>query len=263
MRLSDVLSKPPASQFVQVDGFLIGKKCDIAQQINLDIGQIALNFFCRDCSDFRTFYSKGKTTCICTGEAIISIDCILTCQSYGSVKAWFLVECEGDLAGRSPKVRILKRTVRLPEGVEWSSASYGVCSSLLDKAIIAYEAKLGAGALVYLRKAFEVITVQVANALGLSYDQYESGNPKNFSRLLKQVDEQYSIIPSEFTENRYKLYQELSGVVHGNFNEEEGLAKFEPLHRLVVGILDNVKNKQELQEARAALGWSNDGGELV
>ena len=97
----------------------------------------------------------------------------------------------------------------------------------------------------------------------LEYPQYEDGNPKNFFELLKSVDERESIIPVEFSQDGYRLYRELSGVVHGNFDEVAGLAKFDPLYRLVVGILDNIKNKREFRCARAALGWCNDGGVLV
>ena len=259
MRLSDILSKPPTTKFSQVDGFLVGKKCNIGQQITLEIGQIALNFLCEVYEDCRTFYSKGPITCICTGNSIVSIDCILTCANCPSVRVWFLVESEGDIAASSPNVRIMKRTVKLPETVEWNSHNYGVCSYLLDKANLAYDAGLGAGALVYLRKVFEIVTIQAADALNMTYQKYENGNPKNFSDLLKKVDEQSSIIPLEFASERYKLYKELSSVVHGDFSESEGLSKFQPLYRLVVGVLENIRNKQDFQNARSALGWCDEG----
>lgn len=263
MRLSDVLSKPPSLQFTQVDGFLIGKKCSAGQQVKLDIGQIALNFYCVACEDFRTFLSKGSVSCVCAGNTIISIDCVLTYGEFPNIEAWFLVEAEDDISGQAPRVRILKRTVKLPDEVEWNNRDYGSRSLLLEKAIHAYETGFGAGSLVYLRKVFEVVTIQAATALELEYPCYEDGNPKNFFELLKRVDEIESIIPVEFAEDGYRLYRELSGVVHGNFDEVAGLAKFDPLYRLVVGILDNIKNKREFQRARAALGWCNDGGVLI
>ena len=263
MRLSDVLSRNPSPQFTQVDGFLIGKKCSAGQQIRLDIGQIALNFYCVNCEDFRTFLSKGAISCVCAGDSIISIDCILTYSDLPNVEAWFLVESDGEISGHAPRVRIIKRTVKLPSAVEWNNHDYGSCSLLLEKAARAYETGLGAGSLVYLRKAFEVATIQAATALELEYPQYEDGNPKNFFELLKRVDEREAIIPIEFSQDGYRLYRELSGVVHGNFDEAAGLAKFDPLYRLVVGILDNIKNKREFRCARAALGWCNDGGVLV
>lgn len=263
MRLSDVLSKPPTMTFFQVDGFLVGKKCNIGQQINLTVGQIALNFFCENLDTFRTFYSKGTLTCICTGNSIISIDCVLACPDCQNVRIWFLVECEGDIAASAPKVRILKRIAELPKTIKWSVQSYDLCSDLLERAVRAYEIGLGAGSLVYLRKAFEIATMQAADALGLEYSKYPGGNPKNFTDLLKRVDEGSSIIPPEFASERKKLFQELSTVVHGAFNEDDGLAKFQPLYRLVVGVLENIRNKREFQSARAALGWCDNGGILV
>ena len=61
MRLSDVLSKPPQNEYLQVDGFLQGKKGSIGQQVTLSVGNIALNYFCSRCDDLRTYYSKRKT----------------------------------------------------------------------------------------------------------------------------------------------------------------------------------------------------------
>jgi hypothetical protein len=124
----------------------------------------------------------------------------------------------------------------------------------------AYREELGAGAIVYLRKAFEKITTQTADAMGISYAKYEGGNPKNFRDLLEQVDEKCSIIPREFSKNGYQLFRELSSVVHGEYNEELSLQKFEPLHRLVIGILENVRNRKELQSAIKSLGWEESIG---
>jgi hypothetical protein len=52
----------------------------------------------------------------------------------------------------------------------------------------------------------------------------------------------------------------LSAVVHGTCNDALGLAKFEALHRLIIGILDNVKNKKELIAAKGSLGWNIENG---
>lgn len=41
MRLSDVLSKPPKREYIQVDGVLKGKKGNIGQQVDLTVGNIA------------------------------------------------------------------------------------------------------------------------------------------------------------------------------------------------------------------------------
>lgn len=131
-------------------------------------------------------------------------------------------------------------------------ASY---SQFLDKAETAYREKLGAGAIVYLRKAFEKITVDTAKLTGITFNAYKNGNPRNFTKLLKRVHEQCKIIPNEFAENGCTLFEELSSIVHGEYDEELALQKFEPLYRLIVGILENVRNREQLREAINALGW--------
>ena len=50
-------------------------------------------------------------------------------------------------------------------------------------------------------------------------------------------------------------------MVHGEYDEELGLSKFEPLNRLVIGILENVKNREELRSAIGVLGWADDRGD--
>lgn len=255
MRLSDVLSKPLQKEFLQVDGFLINKKGNIGQQIKLNIGQVALNYFCVSCDDLRTFNSKGELSCVFVNKHIISIDCVLTCGCNAGVQVWFLVESEDDICGQAPKVRIMKRSEKLSDMVKIRTERYGEFSTLLDMAERAYRDDLGAGAIVYLRKVFEKITIQMADAIEIEYRKYEGGNPKNFSELLKKVDEQCAIIPKEFTSDGYRLFKELSGVVHGEYDEALGLSKFEALHRLVIGILENVRNSKELKNAINSLGW--------
>ena len=187
---------------------------------------------------------------------IVSIDCVLTCRCGTSVPVWFLVESNNDITGLAPEVRIMKKNARLSEHVT-NSPRYGEYTTLLDKAELVYNEGLGAGAIVYLRKVFEKITIQSAKAMNIEYSKHPGGNPRNFRDLLIKVDGQCSIIPAEFSANRYKLFQELSNVVHGKYDENLGLDKFDSLYRLVIGILDNVNNHKEILEATAALGWDN------
>ena len=203
--------------------------------------------------------SQGNLSCIFIDKHLISIDCVLTCGCGANVPMWFLVESENDITSQAPKIRILRKTERLSDTVKINSLRYGDFSTLLDKAEQAYRNGLGAGAIVYLRKVFEKITIQTANTMGLEYKQYEGGNPKNFSELLKKVDEQCSIIPREFSSDGYRLFKELSNVVHGEYDEKLGLAKFEPLHRLVIGILENVRNAKDFEDAKKILGWCKEG----
>ena len=65
-------------------------------------------------------------------------------------------------------------------------------------------------------------------------------------------------LPKEFSEDRYKLYQELSGVIHGDLKEEEGLEKYVPLRRLIIGIIENIRNREEFHDAKIALGWEDN-----
>lgn len=258
MRLSGVLSKAPKLSYEPVDAFLTGKKGNIGQKVDLSVGTVSLNYFCEECDDLRTFNSQGNLSCIFVSKNIISIDCVLKCTCGATVEVWFLVECEDDITSFAPKVRILKRSEKLSNTVRINTTRYGQFDYLLNKAEHAYREELGAGAIVYLRKIFEMVTVQTADSIGIEYNKYEGGNPKNFSSLLEKVDAEYSIIPPEFSKDGKRLFKELSNVVHGDFDEELGLKKFEPLHRLVIGILENVRNKEEFKDAKKALGWSED-----
>lgn len=259
MRLGDVLSKQPQHQYVQVDGFLVNKKGYLGQKVNLSAGTVALNYFCANCDDLRTFSAKGSLTCIFVNKQLISIDCVLSCVCGATVQVWFLIECKDDITSTVPEIRILKKTEKLSNTVKTNTNRYGAYTILLDKAEQAYRDDLGAGAIVYLRKVFETVTIQAADAIGIDYPRYDNGNPRNFADLLQRVDGECEIIPKEFSKNGYRLFRELSTVVHGDFDEEQGLMKFEPLHRLVIGILENVRNKAEFKEAMRSLGWSDEG----
>lgn len=263
MRLSDVLSKPSNKEYVQVDAFLQNKVGKAGQKVDISTGSVALNYFCVSCEDIRTFWSSPKLTCIFVSKNLISVDCVLTCGCGSSIPVWFLIESKNDITGQAPAIRILKKSVKLSDTVRINDNRYGEFSILLDNAMQAYTDGLGAGAIVYLRKIFEKITVQTAQAVGIQYKQYEGGNPRNFSDLLKEVNEKCSIIPREFSANGYRLFRELSGVVHGEYDEEAGLKNFEALHRLVIGILENVINHKELMNTTAMLGWNEERGESV
>ena len=259
MRLSDLLSKPPKKSYTQVDGFLINKKYCAGRQVPIDIGTVGLNYFCAKCDNMRTFYSKGKVSSVFITPTMASIDCALSCNCGTTIPVWFLIDCKNDIASLAPEIRIIQRGERLAEGIAFRcDPRYGGFSELLDKAEQAYWTGLGAGSIVYLRKIFEKVTIQVADTFGIEYKKYDGGNPKNFSALLQEVDERYKIIPKEFSSDSYRLFRELSSVVHGEYDEVMGLEKYEPLRRLVVGILENVRNSQELKEAMLELGWKGE-----
>ena len=112
MRLSDVLSKPVNREFTQIEGCLVNKSGKIGQKVDLDMGMIGLNYFCEKCNDIRTFYSKGKLSCVFVNKKLISIDCVLSCICGATVQVWFLVESDGDITLNSPKVKIFKKRQR-------------------------------------------------------------------------------------------------------------------------------------------------------
>jgi len=257
MRLSNVLSKSPISEFVQVEGFLTSKTGRIGQQVQLNIGSVMLNYYCHNCKDLRTFQSQGKLCCIIVNKHVVSIDCVLTCNCGSSVQVWFLVECKDDISGQAPEVRILKRSEKLSNTVQINDEQYGEYSILLDKAERAYRDGLGAGAIIYLRKIFEIITFQTADIVGISYPKRDDGTPTQFRGLLEKVDKICNIIPKEFSRDGYKLFRELSGILHGTYDDDLGLSKFEPLQKLVKSILDNVRNSHELKSAMLSLGWGS------
>lgn len=261
MRLSDVLSKDLSVGFDQIEGFLSNRTPGPGKQRKITVGRIALNYYCRKCEDSRTFVSEDELYCIGVNKHLISIDTVLRCSRCDStVQTWFLVESNEEISGISPEVRIVKRSERLSENVLVYDQRYDDFSELLEKAQRAYRDGLGAGSIVYLRKILERITIQMAQASNINTKNL-NGRRKNFKELLKEVDETCSIIPKEFTENGYRLFGELSDVVHGNYEESKGLLKFEAFCRLVVGILDNVKNNKEMMKAIGSLGWNDEGGD--
>lgn len=259
MRLSEVLSRPPTTEYTQVDRFM-DKRLGFGKQRKLNVGCICRPYRCSNCNDTMTFISNEKLFCIGIDSRSISIDAVLRCsrpKCTSMMQMWFLVEGEGIINGPSPKVRIIKHSEKLSDTVFVTTERFGIFTQLLEKAERAYRDGLGAGALVYLRKIYETITVQAAIAAEISL-LHDNGKKKPFRYLLEEVDTVKRIIPSEFSRNGYRLFGELSEVVHGEYDEALGLQKYKPLRRLVVGIIENIKNNSELNSAIATLGWTED-----
>lgn len=268
MRLSDVLSNPPTSRFEQVEGFLNNTHLKRGKQKKISVGAVFLMYHCENCNADLTFVSDRDLYCIGIHERLVSIDCALKCPRCDeSIPIWFLVESKEAAHGMAPEVRVLKRSEKLSDKVTISKGQYEGFSELLEKADRAYRDELGAGAIVYLRKILERVTKQMAEASGIPTTiTTKSGDMrrKDFRTLLKEVDQQRSIIPKEFSENGYKLFGELSEIVHSDGSDEQaGLKKYDAFHRLVVGILDNVKNNKELMEVIGTLGWDTERNEAV
>ena len=64
MRLSDVLSKPITTDYVQIEGFLGSRKLKTGNSKKIAVGKVALNYYCNNCGDQRTFYSGKDLFCI-------------------------------------------------------------------------------------------------------------------------------------------------------------------------------------------------------
>ena len=84
---------------------------------------------------------------------------------------------------------------------------------------------------------------------------------KTFKYLLSEVDEKCDIIPVEFSNNGYKLFGKIGDVVHGEYDEEIALEKFSAFYRLITGVIENIKSKDEFRSSMQALGLS-EGGDI-
>ena len=231
--------------------------------VEIDAGRIALNFYCKKCEDSRTFMSPDRLHALIINENLISIDSFLQCPVCKTeIQVWFLLEVK-DMFTEEPKVKILKRTEKLSKNVsELRENSFGIYTDLLEKAMRASREGFGAGAIIYLRKVFEQVTSEAAKASNISTTYINSNGKekrKNFKDLLTEVDTKCAIVPIEFSNNRYKLFGKLSDVVHGEYDEEIALEKFSAFYRLVTGIIENIKSKEEFQSAQQALGLSEGG----
>lgn len=231
--------------------------------VEIDAGRIALNFYCKKCEDSRTFMSPDRLHALIINENLISIDAFLQCPVCKTeIQVWFLLEVK-DMFTEEPKVKILKGTEKLSKNVsELRENSFGIYTDLLEKAMRASREGFGAGAIIYLRKVFEQVTSEAAKASNISTTYINSNGKekrKNFKDLLTEVDTKCAIVPIEFSNNRYKLFGKLSDVVHGEYDEEIALEKFSAFYRLVTGIIENIKSKEEFQSAQQALGLSEGG----
>lgn len=231
--------------------------------VEIDAGRIALNFYCKKCEDSRTFMSPDRLHALIINENLISIDAFLQCPvCKAEIQVWFLLEVK-DMFTEEPKVKILKRTEKLSKNVsELRENSFGIYTDLLEKAMRASREGFGAGAIIYLRKVFEQVTSEAAKASNISTTYINSNGKekrKNFKDLLTEADTKCAIVPIEFSNNRYKLFGKLSDVVHGEYDEEIALEKFSAFYRLVTGIIENIKSKEEFQSAQQALGLSEGG----
>lgn len=261
MRLSDVLSRVKSEDYQQVEGFLGERRLKCSKQKKICVGRVAASYFCKNCEDDLSFISDDELFCIGINDHLVSIDCALSCSRCGNtVPVWYLVESKNDIHSNFPLVRVLKRAERLTEFVGMSRNAYGIYSEKLARADRAYRDGLGAGSVVYLRTIFEEVVYQSAAAAGIEIC-HPNNRRKPFKQILEAVEEKCDIIPDELEKDAYRLFGELSKGVHGNYDEEEDLQNYNALRRLVIGVLDRIKNNRELMDAIGVLGWNSSDTE--
>ena len=244
--------------------------------IELQIGKINLPFYSTICQDSNSFISPQKLHCLIISDKMISIDCQLKCTDFDIksskcrqcnpyIQAWFLIEAD-DIFANTPNINLVKQNFKLPENIKLPIEIEDKYSEWLAKAEIAHKERLGAGAIIYLRSAFEKITQEVGLNAGVTIKN-KKDKFLNFREVLQRVDSECSIIPPIYAENGYDLFSKLSEIAHGNSDEMTALKEYEPLRRLVIGIIENVrrkneeiKNNAEIQKALIDAGLA-DGGE--
>ncbi|WP_156423098.1 hypothetical protein [Rhodococcus sp. KB6] len=261
MRLSELLNNAPDTTSAQVENFLGYRKIAWGKRKPISVGRVVRNHYCLSCGDTRSFVSGEALSCLISAESVLSIDVALRCSGCESgTEAWFLVGCGDDLYSQAPEVNLQRFTENRRDVAANQGLRVEQIDDLFERAQIAFDDSLGAGAMVYLRKIFEAVTSQAADAVGLS-TRRSNGKRRDFRSLLAEVDATSHIIPSEFSEDGYTLFSELSEVIHGDSDELRALEKYDPCRRLILGIVNNVRNREELAEAITSLGWPSKVGQ--
>lgn len=254
MRLSDVLSKPINSDFKQIETIVNKNVLEKGEMIKTTIGKIGLNYYCKNCKDMRTFNSESQAILNIINNKLAIVNSLLFCSICESwLNVSFLIEFQNEININSPNVKI-KKIYEMPNGNYKSDAF----NFLFNKADLAYNLDLGSGSIIYLRKIFELIVREIASINGISLLN-KNDKRKTFKDLLNEVENKCKIIPIEFTENKYKLFSDLSNIIHGEFDEDLAIKKYPDFKRLIIGILDNIKNKKELSKSLTNLGWNEEG----
>lgn len=225
---------------------------------NIEVGTVTRQYYCKCCESFRPFSSKKRLNCLIAGPDLVSIDVVLRCVDCEStVENWFLVRCADDLFGQAPSVSLVHFTEHLGTAATQFGPSDGAMQKmqdLLDRADLARRLGLAAGSTIYLRKHFELTTHTAATGAGVRVKR-TNGKPRPFSDVLQEVDTKISIIPREFSKDGYRLFSELSEIIHGDADEDVALSRYDSLRRLVVGVFENVRNRSEFAQAKNDLGW--------
>lgn len=255
MRLSSILSDAITNRLREVEPFMGKTSARWGTHRRIDVGTVTRQYECKRCQSVRPFNSRGHLSCLVAGPNLVSVDVVLKCvDCEASVENWFLVRCADDLFGSAPSVSLIQVSEHLGDSVQRSWAYDSKLEELLNRADLAYECALGAGSFVYLRKCFEIVTHEAATKAGVELHG-KNGGRRPFAQVLQEVDEQTRIIPTEFSDDGYRLFSELSELVHADASEHDALDKYSSLRRLVRGVVENVRNTAELSQAKRDLKW--------
>lgn len=248
--------------------------------IEIQVGKIILPFYSRLCDDVVSFMSPSKLHCLVISGRKISIDCQLTCADFNvdnpkckwcipTIQAWFLIE-SNDIFSDRPYVNAIQKNYALPFHAKFPVETSDKYSEFLAKAEIAHHNRLGAGAAIYLRSAFETLVKEIGAENGIEktfVNKWNKEQHKSFEQYLLSVDSVCKIIPKQYSENGYDLFRKLSNIAHGGSDEDTALREYEALKCLVTGIIENVKkkraeikNNQEIQKALIEIGFAEGGG---
>ena len=258
MRLGELLSKFPEMTSAQIEGFLDDRPLGWGKHKRVRAGKVLHNFHCRKCDDQRTFESAEDLYCLGLGRQSLSVDATLRCPGCNStVELWFLLGSDDDISGRAPQLRLEKYTENLRDAAYRVGSTTGQFGDLVKRAQVAYEADLGAGSMIYLRKILESITFEVADIAGIARAK-PNGRRRSFYEILQEVNQQRRIIPQRFSSNGYQLFSELSEAIHGDSSEADALKKYKACLLLVLGVVEEVQRDNVFGKAIDALGWEVD-----
>lgn len=259
MRLSSVLSDAITYRLVEVEPFMGKSTARWGAHRKIEAGTVTRTYFCSSCLASRPFNSKKQLNGLVAGPNLVSIDVVLKCVDCpNAVENWFLVRCADDLFGAAPSVSLIQFAEHLGDAATTTGQYGNQLQDLLNRADLARRHGLAAGSIVYLRKFYEIVTHAAANSCGVELRTLRDKR-RSFADILKEVNDKISIIPAEFSEHGYQLFSELSEAIHGEADEETSLSKFDAMRRLVLGVFENVRNRDEFAQARSELGWLKEG----
>ena len=75
----------------------------------------------------------------------------------------------------------------------------------------------------------------------------------NFQEKLRAADKKEHIIPRGLDDRKYELFQALSNIIHGEFDENEALSEYPHLKELVSSIVENIQTNDKLKYLRKSI----------